>query len=81
MADDPDDAWQNRYLSVTYDFAQHCGELRDSNPFDAPALETIAIYLATELWDRGFSQTEIKSAFETATSCLVKYGAGEDRRR
>ena len=79
---DPDrgDAWQGRYLSVTDEFAQQCAELRDSNPFDLPALKTIIVFLATELWDRGFSQSEIKVAFESAVTGLVRYGAGEDRR-
>lgn len=77
---DPGDTWQNRFLSVTSDFGAHCAELRDSNPFAPPALEIIMAFLATELWDRGFSQSEIKAAFEVASSELVGYGAGEDRR-
>jgi len=76
----PGDAWEDHYLSATHDFAKQCAELRDSNPFDLPALENIIVCLATDLWDRGFSKSEIKAAFETAVSSLVKYGAGENRR-
>lgn len=80
MSNSSTDEWQSRYISVTYDFAEHCAHLRDTNPFDPSALEAIAVYLATELWDRGFSQTEIRSAFKTATTSLITYAAGEERR-
>jgi|GEM_PF-2535730 len=73
------DEWQERQLSVTSDFAEHCAQLHDTNPFDQEALEAIAVFLATELWDRRFSQSEIKSAFETAVTRLVGYAAGEER--
>lgn len=80
MSTPESDAWQGRLLSTGYDFAEHCAQLRDTNPFDEPALEAVAVYLATELWDRRFSQSEIKSAFETAVAQLKRYAAGEERR-
>jgi hypothetical protein len=72
--------WESGYLDDGYNFAKRCAIYRDGNPYEQPALEAIMIYLATELWDRGFSQTEIKSAFQAAVKCLVPYAAGEERR-
>jgi hypothetical protein len=80
MSNDPRDIWNGRYLSAGYEFAAQCAALRETNPFKHPALEEIIVYLATELWDQGFSQTEIRSAFEKAVSDLVPYAAGEERR-
>jgi hypothetical protein len=65
---------------ATYNFAQHCAELRDSNTYDKPILEVIMPYLMTELWDRGFSQSEIRTAFERAVAEMPRYAAGEQRR-
>jgi hypothetical protein len=79
----PQDAepWGHRYTSVTYEFATQCAKLRDAYPYDdAAALDAIMVYLATELWDRGFSQSEIKASFETAIDLLKPYCAGEERR-
>ena len=75
-----EDAWQARYLSAACDFAEQCAKLRESNPFKQPALDEVAGCLATELWDRGGSQSEIRDAFETSVSSLIKYAAGEERR-
>ncbi len=36
--------------------------------------------LMTELWDQGFSQTEIREAFEAALVAMPDYAAGEERR-
>jgi hypothetical protein len=73
--------WEGRYTFVTYEFAAKCAELRDSNPAgNVVALDDIMIYLATELWDRGFSQSEIKASFDQAITCLKPYCAGEERR-
>jgi hypothetical protein len=77
---DGEDLWQMKMLNGGYDFAQACKDLHDSNPFEPVALEEIMIYLATELWDRDFSQTEIRKAFQSASEQLVRYAAGEERR-
>lgn len=37
-------------------------------------------HLITELWDHGFSQTEIREAFEAALAELPRYAAGEEVR-
>jgi len=54
--------------------------LRDSNPYQRPAIDSIADDLLTELWDRGFSVSEITAAFKRALGDLPRYAAGEDRR-
>lgn len=78
MSEEP---WEGRCYAAAHDFAVQCATLRDSNPYEPSALECVIIDLATELWDRGFSQTEIRRAFGIATGeTLTRYGAGEDRR-
>jgi SOS response regulatory protein OraA/RecX len=37
-------------------------------------------YLMTELWDKGFSQSEIREAFNAAVADMPRYAAGEERR-
>jgi hypothetical protein len=34
----------------------------------------------TELWDKGFSQTEIREAFTAAVTDMARYATGEERR-
>jgi hypothetical protein len=72
--------WEDVSLRETQKFAYLCAALRDSNPHDEPALEYMMAYFATELWDRGISQLEIKAAFEKAIRGLGPYAAGEERR-
>ena len=72
--------WEGRCSSAAYEFALLCKELKDSNPYDQPALMNIATTLLTELWDRGFSVSEIKASFDRALLDLPRYAAGEDRR-
>lgn len=36
--------------------------------------------LMTELWDKGFSQTEIREAFTAAITDMARYATGEERR-
>jgi hypothetical protein len=72
--------WEGHRIEASHNFALRCVELRDSSPYDRPALEEIMLDLMTELWDRGFSQSEIRTAFERAVSELPRYAAGEERR-
>jgi len=74
------DAWKSDWIAASDAFAIHCATARDTNPYDRPALNEIMIFLATELWDRRFSVTEIKSAFEESVELLLPYAAGEERR-
>jgi SOS response regulatory protein OraA/RecX len=75
-----DTPWEGRCLDEAEAFAQRCAELRDSNPYERPALEEIMPTLMTALWDRGFSQSEIRNAFERAVAEMPQYTAGEERR-
>jgi hypothetical protein len=72
--------WPSGYINDTYDFASQCAAHRDSNPYEEPALDAIMNCLATELWDRFFSVSEIRNAFEKAIESLPSYAAGEERR-
>ena len=54
--------------------------MHGTNPWPrVPVLQAAMNYLMTELWDRGFSQTEIREAFESAVLDLPGYAAGEER--
>lgn len=51
-----------------------------SNPWPhIPLLPEAMKYLMTELWDRGFSQTEIRSAFDAAMLDMPSYAIDERR--
>ena len=53
----------------------------DADPYAGKvALEMMINTLITELWDRGFSQTEIRTAFDKALADMNRYAAGEERR-
>lgn len=55
--------------------------MHKTNPWpDNPLLPAAMNYLMTELWDRGFSQTEIRESFEAASADLPRYAASEERR-
>ena len=78
---DPDDEWQDRGLSAVQEFAGTLRGLHNSNPW--PALQVLPqalVYLMTELWDRGFTQTQIRQGFEDALAELPRYTAGEEVR-
>jgi len=72
--------WEGRCLREADIFASRCADLRSTNPYDRATLEEIMPDLVTELWDRGFSQSEIRAGFERALSELPRYAAGEERR-
>ena len=75
------EAWEERALNAATTFADECAELQRSNPYDAIVpLDNVINTLMTELWDRGFSQTEIRIAFESAIADMPRYAAGEERR-
>jgi hypothetical protein len=72
--------WEGQCLDAAATFAQRCAELYSSNPYAEKPLLGVINTLMTELWDRGFSQSEIRSAFEEAVSDMPRYAAGEERR-
>jgi hypothetical protein len=80
MFDQGENPWEGQCLKAAEDFASKCAELYSSNPYFEVPLESIINTLMTELWDRGFSQSEIRSAFEKAVADMNRYAAGKDRR-
>jgi Flp pilus assembly protein TadG len=63
------------------DLAVQCRRLREIDvSARATALETVINCLMTELWDQGFSQTEIREAFMAAVNDMNRYAAGTERR-
>lgn len=75
------DAWQTRALDVVCRFGQDLSALHGSNPWpERPLLDQAINQLMTELWDNGFSQSEIRGAFEAAVADMARYAAGEERR-
>ena len=81
MTLDKETEWRLECLKVATDFSIACREIQTNNPGQTIAiLIVIMTDLVTELWDQGFSQTEIRQAFKTALDGLPAYAAGQDRR-
>ena len=75
------DEWQTRLYEASYQFSVVLRELNDTNPWpDNPVLRQAINTLATELWDRCFSLTEIRTAFEEAAADLPRYAACQEVR-
>lgn len=72
--------WELECDKAAWTFGQRCRDLNGSNPYDLIALDHIINTLMTELWDNGFSQTEIRSAFEQALADMPRYAAGLEKR-
>ena len=76
-----EDEWQSRYDAAVYAFGLALKDLHKSNPWpEYPLLAKAMIYLATELWDHCFSQTEIREALQAAIDELPHYAAGDEIR-
>jgi hypothetical protein len=80
MSENEADIWQSLCLKAATEFASRCAELYLQKPHAEPPLIGIINTLMTELWDRNFSQTEIRNAFDAAMRDMPRYCAGEDRR-
>jgi hypothetical protein len=73
--------WQNQYTAAVDQFGLALKELHRSNPWpEDPLLPKAMNYLMTELWDYGFSQSEIRQAFEEAVADMPRYAAGYEVR-
>lgn len=73
--------WEGQCADAAYQFALRCAVLVTQNPgHTPPPLEYIINTVMTELWDRNFSQSDIRAAFESAVEDLPRYTAGEERR-
>lgn len=73
-------SWEAQCDNAVWSFGQQCRDFKKSNPYDLVALDRIINTLMTELWDNGFSQTEIRSAFEQALADMPRYAAGLEKR-
>jgi hypothetical protein len=75
--------WEGQTYAAAASFGELVRRLNDTNPYadtqTGPPLEQIMITLATELWDQGFSQKEIRIAFESAVTCLASYAPRDKR--
>ena len=85
MTNQPDqaarDEWQTQLYEAAYRFSVSLRKLNDTNPWpENPVLAQAIDTLATELWDRCFSLTEIRTAFEAAAADLPRYTAGQEMR-
>lgn len=75
------DAWQAALHDAAIGFAEALQKLHQTNPWpEHNALEQVMNLLATELWDRRFSVTEITFALSDAAADLPRYAAGEEVR-
>ena len=73
--------WEQECIDASYEFALRCAVLVAENPYKLAApLNGLINTLMTDLWDRNFSQTEIRAAFEEAIKDMHRYVAGEERR-
>ena len=77
----PEDRWQDQSMTAVQQFGAALSELYQSNPWpDQPLLPRAMNHLMTELWDRGFSQSEIREAFNDAVADMPRYAAGDEVR-
>jgi hypothetical protein len=59
--------WEGQCDDAAYKFGLRCANLVARNPYNVAApLNRIVNCFMTELWDRNFSQSEIRTAFEEA---------------
>jgi len=80
MPDLTSEPWDAYTIMATSNFALRCAEISTQSGHPAEPLTHIMLSLMTELWDRNFSQSEIRAAFEDAMSDLPRYAAGQERR-
>lgn len=74
--------WEGHCADAAYEFALRCAGLVTSNAYNSVVapLNSIINSLMTELWDRNFSQSEIRAAFEGAIKDMPRYAEGQERR-
>jgi hypothetical protein len=73
--------WELQCDAAAYEFGLRCANLVARNPYHVAApLDRIINCFMTELWDRNFSQSEIRTAFEQAIKDMPRYAAGDERR-
>lgn len=69
-------------INAAEEFAATCARYHAADPYpgEAAPLDLAINILMTGLWDQGFSQTQIRAAFEAALADMNRYAAGEERR-
>ena len=68
-------------FNASYALAKLIYDYSDGNPWpEIDALNDVVMHFMTELWDRRFSQTEIRQAFTEALDDMNRYAAGQERR-
>jgi hypothetical protein len=73
--------WNAQCVDAAYQFGLSCANLVADNRDEVKSpLDHVINALMTELWDRNFSQTEIRKAFEAAIKDMPRYAAGQERR-
>ena len=73
--------WSTNVIETAHDFAEAVRRICNENPSKLADPQTkIMNDTMTELWDRGFSQTEIRQAFLGAIGDLDRYAGGKERR-
>jgi hypothetical protein len=81
MTEQDEVPWEGQCAEAAYEFGLQCAKLVAQNPHNVVApLDFIINSVMTRLWDRNFSQGEIRIAFEKAISDMLRYTAGEERR-
>ena len=76
------DRWRLKCIEEIHRFSIVLAQLQRENPSPENGVLGEAMnFLATELWDRGFSLSEIRSAMSDAAADVSRYAAGEERRQ
>jgi hypothetical protein len=76
-----EDQWQDKLLNASHQFGLAIRELHETNPWpSSPVLHHAINDLMTELWDHGFSQTDIRAAFLQAIADMPRYTGNQDVR-
>ncbi|MFM5954459.1 MAG: hypothetical protein ACKOPE_09175 [Novosphingobium sp.] len=77
----PEDASTDNWLAAVHALSVALRDLHKTNPWpEQPLLPKAMNYLMTELWDRCFSQTEIREAFEEAVKDMPRYAGDQETR-
>jgi hypothetical protein len=67
--------WEGQCADAAYEFGLRCANLVAQNPYHvATPLSRIVNGFMTELWDRNFSQSEIRTAFGEAIRDMLRWG-------
>jgi hypothetical protein len=77
----PEDLLLTKAFVAAATLADTCGALREfESEIGRNPVGHLVHYLSTEFWDHGFSQAEIRAAFEAALDELDRYAIGVEKR-